>query len=250
MISSDRRRFLHTAGATLVVPLIGGGVGDAVGGGVDTALARAQSGQPRRRRDPVLAELLRQARSATQKATQKAGQPGAVITGEPVRQVAAALRLLAVHGATIGVDAEIRSSLRSTLAREGRQGLLARRPHANALAAELGLELDASRLGTLPEDYALRAAALDAVLKKGVAEVWLEVAQALEDTAVKLDAQRGVQLVRQGSDCTSGQWALFMLEVTMIGACGPWAIALPEPCAIATTVYITYRLALLIMGCL
>jgi hypothetical protein len=232
MISTPRRMFLRTAGASLVVPLVG----------VD--LAHAQTTQ-RKGSDPLLVELLRQSKVAAAKAARGAA------TGESTRQAANALRLLAAHGATIGADAFVGKALRDAVAREGRTGVLTRRTDASALAAKLQIDLGSQRLIAPADDYATRAAALDAVLKNGACQTWLVVAQSLDELAAKLDAQRGVQLVRQSAaDCGSGQMALRMLEFTMVAACGPWAGPFwAETCGIASAMYLTYLLSLIVMGC-
>lgn len=203
--------------------------------------------QQRKGRDPVLAEVLRQTKAAAQKVSGMA-----VPTGEPARQVANALRLFAAHGTTIGFDAAFSTALREAVAREGRYAVLARRPDVKALTASLGLDIDPARFGLHVEDDAKRAAVLDAALKNGFGKAWSVVAQSLDDIAARLDSHRGAQLVKQsGADCASGQWGLFWLEFTMITACGPWAGPLwVETCGIATAMYITYRLSLMIMGCL
>jgi hypothetical protein len=234
MISTPRRMFLRTASASLVVPLVGG----------DLALAQAQKVQ-KAGSDPLLAELLRQSKAAAAKAAR------GTATGESTRQAANALRLLAAHGKTTGADAFVGKALRDAIARDGRAGVLTKRTDAAALAAKLEIDLDPQRFIASADDYATRAAALDAVLKNGACQTWLTVAASLDELAAKLDAQRGVQLVRQSaSDCASGQAGLRMLEFTMIAACGPWAGPFwAETCGIATAMYLTYMLSLMVMGC-
>ena len=238
MTSTPRRMFLHTAAvaipsAAIALPFLEG----------------AAAGQipAKRTQDPVLQEVLRQAKAATTAAT----RPNAAANGgEPLRQLASALRVLSAHGATIGLDAAIAKGLRSL----GRGAVLAHRPDLQALAAQLkanGIDVDVSQLGVVRDDPAARSAAFDALVKDGASATLRRVAASFEDMAVKLDSQRGLQLVRrQYINCATIFWDIFMLEVAMFAACGPWAVAFWEACVVAGAAYFTMKYtACYVWGC-
>ncbi len=236
MISTPRRTFLQTAvlaipSATLAVPFL------------DEPVVAQES--RRRKNDPVLQEILRQAKAATNAAT----KPGVAPSGESMRQLANALRMLAAHGSAIGLDAAINKGLRSL----GREAVLAHRPDINAIVAKLraeGIDADASRLAQTPDDPAARAVALDSILKNGASASFIAIAHSIEETGAKLDKQRGaIQLVKQ-DHCGSMWWDLFMLEVAMFAACGPWALAIWEACVVAAAAYFTMKAnACYVWGC-
>ena len=230
MNSNPRRVFLQTAGATLVVPF------------VETTFGVAQK---RPETDPVLRELARQAKVLAQQIAKSNALP----SGEGARHAASVLRLLAAHGASNGFDARVGKALRTAIAEKGRQAILNRRPDLAVVAAELGISADVARIGVSPDDPAARSAALDVILKNGVSSGWLAVAQELESIATRMDKQRGVQLIRQDPNCGSGQWALFMAEVSMIMSCSYGLVTGPETCAVATAMYLFLRFALITMGC-
>jgi hypothetical protein len=226
-METSRRVFLGTSlvtGATLAAPLAG----------FENVFAQGRRG------DPVLEELVAQSKAAAQRAA------GLIPSGEGARHGANVIRLFVAHG----VGDEITKHLRAAVAQDGRERFLARRPETAAFAQTLGVKLPV--LPLLADNYAVRSAALESILKNGVAASLLSVASGLEELAANIDRTRGIQVVRQSAaDCASGQWALFMLEITMIGACGPWAgPALAASCGIATAMYLTYLLSLSIMGCL
>jgi hypothetical protein len=229
MIATPRRMFLQTTGAALTLPLVGA---------VDLS---AQGRRP----DPLLREILRQAKAATQAAT----RPDAAIKGgEPVRQLANALRSLAAYGGTIGLDEAIAEGLRN------RAAALAYRPDLNAIAARLraeGIDVEVGQLAVVPEHDRGRERALDAVLKNGASATLEAIARSFDKMGERLDKQRGLQPVnRQYVDCSTIFWDLFLLEVTMFAACGPWAAAFPEPCVVAAAAYFAMKgLSCYIWGC-
>jgi hypothetical protein len=138
--------------------------------------------------DPILKEIRRQLRRATQGL--KKG------SGEGARQYASALRLWAARGQGDKIDDRLRVALQRTIAQRGRSALLAAEaPHTEMerQAADLGFTPDMLDLHR-PSDPALREQALDRLLRDGLTAT-IHAAADLLDTVV---APRLDEIARSG----------------------------------------------------
>src|SRR5688572_23848088 len=134
--------------------------------------------------DPVLEHIVRQL-AASHNGLRRQW------TGEHVRAFAAQLRMLAVYGRTIDIDAQVKSGVAALVERDGRDGVLYADIDRDRMRAELkryGALVDDRLLNTpLNLDHARRSAALDAFLASGVTPHWDRIASMLERLAPGLD---------------------------------------------------------------
>jgi hypothetical protein len=211
-----------------------------VGGGTQLAWAQRQGGAAKVQ-DPVVAQLLADMKRAV-RGLSKAP------SGEHTRRLASSLRVLAAWGASNQFDARVKDTLRSVVAREGRQALLRRNVDPAAFKAEAAaLGFDRAAAVPLPPvasvDYATRQQIVNDLLANGVTARWTKLAEALENSAIALDRQastpRGITLVAQvDPGCAMIREQLNYLSVQMVFWCAPWFWWVPEPCGLATSAYL------------
>lgn len=237
----NRRVFLTGAAASVALPLVGGGL----------VFAQAQARRARPGGDAVLDEIGRQSFDVARRTT----RPGRPVTGESARQLANVSRMLGVHLAAGGLEANLQRALRQAVDAEGRAAFLMKRPDPAHVARDLrarGLDIDATRLLQPSADIEQRGKALDYLLKNGVQQGLRKVAEAADTMGAELDKFAGGRLVQwslfSGPDCGTLQWDLFMLEIMMILACGPF-IEVVAACATASALYVTYQYLIWAVGC-
>src|SRR5262245_29796306 len=166
-VEVGRRVFVGSVAAGL--PLLAGGA--------TLALAQRQS-DAARIQDPVADQLLTDMKGAV-RSLSKAG------SGEHTRRLASSLRLLAAWGASRQVDARVKETIRSVIAREGRQALLRRNVDRAMFRDEARmLGFDARSNVPVPEpltvDDATRQKIVDELLTDGVTARWRRLADALD----------------------------------------------------------------------
>jgi hypothetical protein len=237
----NRRVFLTGAAASVALPLVGGGL----------VFAQAQARRVRPGGDAVLDEIGRQSLDVARRTT----RPGRPITGESGRQLANVSRMLGVHLAASGLEPNLQRALRQAVDAEGRSAFLLKRPDLEHVARDLrarGLDIDVSRLASPSGDLEQRGKALDYLLANGVQQGLRKVAEAADTLGTELDKFAGGRLVQwslfSGPNCGSLQWDLFMLEIMMIVACGPF-IEVVAACAAASALYVTYQYLIWAVGC-
>lgn len=231
-VEVGRRVFVGSVAAGL--PLL-------AGGGATLAFAQRQGGAARIQ-DPVVDQLLSDMKGAV-RSLSKAG------SGEHTRRLASTLRLLAAWGASQQVDARVKDTIRSVIARDGRQTLLRRNVDRAMFRAEAGaLGFDTRSNVPVPEplavDDATRQKIVDELLTDGVTARWRRLADTLEAAAAGLDRQAalragGATLVAQTdpSICRMINQELSYLSIQMVFWCAPWFYWVPEPCGLATSAY-------------
>ena len=170
-------------------------------------------------------------------------------SGEHTRRLASTFRLLAAWGASQQVDARVKDTIRSVIAREGRQALLRRNADRAMFRAEArALGFDTRSNIPVPEppavDEATRQKIVDELLTDGVTARWRRLADMLDAAAAGLDRQPalragGATLVAQTdpSICRMINQELSYLSIQMVFWCAPWFYWVPEPCGLATSAY-------------
>lgn len=234
-MSADVGRRVFVGSVVAGVPLL-------VAGGTRLAWAQRQA-TGSRVKDPVVDQLL-----VEMKRSVRALSKGS--SGEHTRRLASSLRLLAAWGGANQLDVRVKDTLRSVVAREGRQALLRRnvdRAMFRAEAREFGF--DGTSAVPLPEfpapDGAARERAVNALLAGDVTAQWKKSADTLDAIAAALDRQAfrqvpGATLVAQVDPAYCGmiRQQLEYLSVQMIFWCAPWFWWVPEPCGLATSAYL------------
>jgi hypothetical protein len=232
-VEVDRRVFVGSVAAGL--PLLVGGA---------TQLAFAQRpGRSALARDPVASQLATEMKRAV-RGLSKAP------SGEHVRQLASALRVLSKWGVSKQIDARVKETLRGVIAREGRGALFARDVDP-AMFKEEAREFGFDGTSIVPlrvppsVDYTARKRIVDDLLANGVTAHWKTLADTLESAATSLDRMavmrsRGMTLVAQTdpSICEMIQQELYYLNLQMVFWCGPWFAWAPEPCGLVMSAYL------------
>lgn len=212
------------------------------GGGATLAFAQRRNGAPKTK-DPVFDQLLADMKGSVRNLSKAS-------SGEHTRRLASSLRLLAAWGASQQYDARVKDTIRSVIAREGRQALLRRnvdRAMFRAEASDLGIDVRSNV--PLPEpavvDDATRQKIVDDLLTNGVTARWRQVADTLDAAATALDRRAAMQaggatLVVQTdpSICRMIGQELYYLNLQMAFWCAPWFFWAMEPCAMATSAYL------------
>jgi hypothetical protein len=213
-----------------------------VGGGAQLAWAQRREGAANIQ-DAVVVQLVDDMKRAVRGLSRAP-------SGEHTRRLASSLRLLAAWGAANQLDARVKETLRSVIAREGNQALLRREVDPimfKAEAREFGF--DGTSVVPLPVtpavDYTTRQQVVDDLLANGVTAHWKALADTLESVATSLDRfasapSRGITLVAQTdpSICRMIQQEMYYLSVQMAFWCAPWFYWIPEPCGLTTSAYL------------
>jgi hypothetical protein len=196
-MSVDIGRRVFVGSVVTGLPWLVRGSGIAVGAAALTAgLPINAHGQrrPVESEDPVIQEIQRLAKQATEKMR--------IRPGEGTRQIATALRLRAAHGKAMKLDTQVAQALRRAIRTHGRQALLQAQPDPDAFRAEMSAAgfLNA----TLPVvDVAEREKLLNALLSPvGYTGVLTAAAIQLEAQAEQLDRSFGTVVPATGDGPT------------------------------------------------
>jgi hypothetical protein len=231
-VDVGRRVFVGSMAAGL--PLL-------AGSGATLAFAQRQNAAARTQ-DPVVDQVLADMKGAARSLSKAS-------SGEHTRRLASSLRVLAAWGSAQQFDARVEDTIRSVIAREGREALLRRnvdRAMFRAEARDLGFDVRSNvpLLDPPVLDDATRQKIVDDLLTNGVTARWRRVADTLDAAAAALDRQAalrvgGATLVAQTdpSVCRMIQQELSYLNIQMVFWCAPWFYWVPEPCGLATSAY-------------
>jgi len=228
-IASDvpRRRFLASA-ATLGA---GATIGTTISFPTTTIMSAAGSG-----RDPVHDEVVRQMKAGVR--ALRGPRPG-----EGARVLSNAVRVLAVHYQTTGVDEDLKKRLGAAIARDGRDALLRHDPDGAMLAAEAhdwGIDVPLPRE---PFDPAARERALREMLEVGATPTLLAVADQLAKLAPELDRQPASLVARR--QCSGATGMAYTVEFIAMASC----LLNPILCAGFTGAYFGLKLSIYYFGC-
>ena len=234
-MSVEVGRRVFVASVTAGLPLL-------AGGGVTLAVAQRRNG-PARIQDPVVDQLLADMKRSVRSLSKAS-------SGEHTRRLASSLRVLAAWGTAQQFDARVKDTIRSVIARDGRQALLRRnidRAMFRAEARDLGFDARSNVPVLEPTviDDAQRQRVVDDLLTNGVTGRWRQLADTLDAVAAGLDRQAalragGATLVAQvdPSICRMINQELSYLNIQMVFWCAPWFYWVPEPCGMATSAYL------------
>ncbi len=177
--------------------------------------------------DPVLEEITRQLEQA---ARQLQSGP----TGAAARQLAAATRVWAAWARANRFDDTVRSRLRAAIAREGRDGFIARQFDFRAEAKMRGFKLPPNT-GDLSR--ADRSKVLDELLRSGISDGIGRLASVWEAAAPSIDRRFGAAspvALRQIPECVSAQGSLMYAKTIAAMLCLTPAVVEPAGPALCT----------------
>ncbi|HEY7188303.1 MAG TPA: hypothetical protein VH436_17225 [Vicinamibacterales bacterium] len=133
-------------------------------------------------------------------------------TGEDARAIAAQLRMAAVRGAQIDLDATARAEMEQLIRRRGREAVLAidiDKAKTTAHLKRYGIEVDDRSFAMELPDPATRRKALEVLISGGVTDVLTHTAGVFEQTGSVIDAHAATVMRARHAQGDPLAWASF-----------------------------------------